>query len=240
MLRRHSDNREIIIDNIEKVPMYATYLGVVSLTPDKILIYVNHDFPENIRESTVIHELLHVLLDHEGFPSIAVNEDKSRYASPDADRALSYIRDHFDSTIDHPQVFYREINEFDIDVDSYFDIQVKQKENRFLKGVERARTRKKKDKSYYFIRQQDILTGIDYYSYPSRHRKTIQEMFRSLYPEVFEYCDTLYSKLKFNNPKEVFYSAQQMKKDIIIFGEKNGLSEYNKIWDAMDILWQEL
>ena len=230
-LGEHSDTREIIIDDIKKIPRYSSYLGVCKQTPVKILIYINYDYPENIQEAVIIHELLHVQIKHEGFPRVVINENKSRNANPEAIRVLRYIRDHFNSTIEHPQVFYREINEFDIDVDSYFDVQVERKKHRFER-----RTERKKDKNYYFLRQQDILIGIDYYSYPSKHRKMIQKMFRNLYPETYNYCNTLYRKLKFNNPNEVYTSAQKIKKDIIRYGRKNGLSEINKIWDAMDIL----
>ena len=64
----------------------------------------------------------------------------------------------------------------------------------------------------------------------------IQKLFRSLYPETSKYCNTLYKKLKFNNPNEVYNSAQIIKKDIITYGRKNGLSTINKLWDSLDIL----
>jgi hypothetical protein len=231
MLREHSDTREIIIDDIKKIPRYSSYIGVCRQTSNEILIYSNYGFPENIQEANIIHELLHVLLDHEGFPRVEINKNKFRNANPEAKKVLSYLRDHFRSTIDHPQVFNREINEFDIDVCSYFDIQVEQKKHRFERRVEG-----KKDKNYYFLRQQDILIGLDYYSFPSKHRRMIQKIFRSLYPETYKYCNTLYKKLKFNNPNEVYTSAQKIKKDIIRYGRKKGLSKINKLWDAIDIL----
>jgi len=67
----------------------------------------------------------------------------------------------------------------------------------------------------------------------------IQNIIRSLNNETYKYCKSLYRKLKFNNPKEAYNSAQQIKKDIIRYGRKNSLSKINKYWDAMNILSRE-
>ncbi len=146
-------------------------------------------------------------------------------------KILRYIRDQFASIIAHPQVFSREKNEFDLEIDSYFDAQVDQKKHRF-----ELRTDKIKDESKYFVRQQDILFGLDYFSYPPKHKKIIQNIFRDLYPEAYKSCNNLNKKLKFNNPRECLNSAQKIKQHIIRYGRKKRLLIPNKIWDAMDVL----
>jgi len=232
MLRVHSDNRQIIIDDITKLDKYTNYLGACTETHEKIFIYINYSFPEDIQEQVVIHEILHIILGHEGFPRVIINDNLTREASPEAMKIFRYMRDQFHSVIEHPQVFSREINDFDFDLDNYFNAQVEIKKDRFERRANRIN-----DKSDYFVRQQDILIGLDYYSYPEKHRKIIQKMFRNLYPEAYKSCRNLWGKLKFNNPQECYKSAQRIKKHIIRYGRKKKLLKTNIYWVAQDIIF---
>jgi len=232
MLRRYSDNREIIVDNINKLDKYTTYLGVCTQTPENIYVYINYSYSENIQEACFVHEILHIILDHEGYPNIAINNLKMRNIKPEFHNTLHYLRYNFASVITHPIVFSREINLFDFNIDEYFEIQVEKK-------VERFNKRKPKKRSLIneiFLNQQDILVGLDYFSYPTQYKDKIIKIFKEQYPGPHKSCLSLYKKLEFTTPNECYISANKIKKHLIKYAKRKGANKINIFWDALDIV----
>ena len=78
MLKTKLDNREIILDDIKTLPKYTTYLGVCKETDKKIFVYINTSFSKNTQEAIFIHEILHKVLHHEGYPDIQIHSLKLR------------------------------------------------------------------------------------------------------------------------------------------------------------------
>lgn len=230
MLREHSDNREIIIGDISSLLKYNTYLGAVNETQEAINIYLNTSYSEKIQEATLVHEILHVILTHEGYPKIIINNIKLKKINPQVHEVVHYLRDQFNSIIEHPIVFSREINLFNLDIDEYFKIQVEKKIERFDK-------RKLKEiKNIIFINQQDILIGLDYFNYPQKHKEEILNVFKERNPDSYRSCLSLYKKLKFNTIKDCYRSAYKIKNHIIKYGKRKGKHKLNILWDTLDVM----
>ena len=76
MLKEYSDNREIIIKDISCHPTSKNSLGAVIEMPETIIVYLNTLYSEKIQEATFVHEILHVILNLEGYPQIIKNKIK--------------------------------------------------------------------------------------------------------------------------------------------------------------------
>ncbi|MCL0094401.1 hypothetical protein M1N58_00675 [Dehalococcoidales bacterium] len=152
-------------------------------------MYLNLTKPEDVREAVFVHEVLHIVLHHEGFPGIAI---RARFLSPSDAQALEKLRDRFSSTIDHLQVYKRMITEFNLNFDLYFDGLVQAKIRRFGKFSYNTSV---KDAKYYFYVQQDILDGLEYYQYPNLYSQRILAIFKETCPEGFASCLALREKI---------------------------------------------
>lgn len=82
MLREHSDNREITVRDIKESPVATSYLGTVMQSPESITVYLNFSYLEKVYEAVTVHELLHVVLDYEGFPDVVIGENVARTLPP--------------------------------------------------------------------------------------------------------------------------------------------------------------
>lgn len=103
-------------------------------------------------------------------------------------KMLFKLQQQFSSTIEHPEIFRRMISEFDLDVDAYFNAQVRQKLRRFEKSLEKST---RKDGEYHFYRQQDILVGVELFFYPEPYKEEILNTFKEFYPGAFQSCLSL-------------------------------------------------
>ncbi len=69
---------------------------------DNIRVYVSKEYPE----STIVHELLHVILRLQGYPTVAVDETRVTTQLPEAMRAcMPVLRGSLASTADHPEIY---------------------------------------------------------------------------------------------------------------------------------------
>jgi hypothetical protein len=241
MLRKYTD-KNILVKDIRELagrpsfPGVESYLGASENTSENIIIYLNFSYP-NTCEATFIHEMLHKILRYEGFPEVIIDQEKANTLHIQYKQFLPKLQSLFSSIIDHPEIFRRIESEFDLDLHSYYQIQVQQKINRFHKSWKEE----PKNDQYYFFRQQDILIGLEYFFYPPIYKERILQVFNELSPDAYASCSSLYEKVKkigFYTPESAHQSGKMIKAHIIRYGERKGARIFNKTWEALEIKLQ--
>ncbi len=231
--------KPLIIEDLNKLKLTGkdysvSDLGVSEERDDKIYIWLSDQYPEAV----FLHEILHVILRYQGYPQICINRDfvKKHYPA----QVLSSLKNFqimFASTIEHPEVFRRLEQHFSIDLNKYFDLQVKQQHKRINSKLNKSITAN--SPPYYLFRQQDILFGLDYFLWGERGKELLA-LINEQYPLTYQSCCSLFDKIKktgFTTPDAAHQSAQTVKDHLIEFGQINFLSEYyNNIWVALDII----
>jgi hypothetical protein len=223
------DIRELASD-----PVYysaSSYLGATLNTPEFIIIYLSDKYPE----ASFVHEILHIILDYEGFPNVSINEGFARRNLPSQlINVLPKLQSNLSSTIDHPEVYRRIESDYNLDLEAYYEIEFQQKVNRFNKMISIS----KSNEQYYFFRQQDILIGLDYFLWRD-HGEKLLKLFRKYYPDAYSSCLSLFKKISksgFKTPKQSYQSAKAIKMHLINYGKKMLLKKkYNDLWKALEI-----
>jgi len=230
---RKYDKREIQIKNIQNLPHNKTALGGVDDSGKDIIIYLNYDMPFEIQEETCVHEILHIILEHEGYPTISIKRKYYNNLSENSKKLVRRAIGQFIDSIQHPIIFNREINDYHLDVDKCFSQQVIQKVNRFKK-----RKTNVKKQHFYFLNQQDILVSMEYFYYPKKYSDSVLEKYSVFSPDAYRSSKKLFKKIEnvgFINPISCYRSASIIKKHIIKYGKRKGLIKYNYIWENIEI-----
>lgn len=214
----------------------VNYLGSAKEYLNKIEVHLNLTKPEDVREAVFVHEVLHIVLHHEGFPGIATRADLVRFLSPSDAQALEKLRNRFSSTIDHLQIYKRMITEFNLNFDLYFDALVQAKIRRFGKFSSNTPV---KNAKYYFYVQQNILDGLDYYQYPDPYSQRILTIFRETCSEGFASCLALHEKTEkvgYSTAPLAYRCADLVRNQIIKYGHKKGVGMFNQFWSALNVV----
>jgi hypothetical protein len=204
----------VIVKDISEFTQFKiNTLGAVDRKEDKIVIYLSNKCPEQ----SYLHELIHVILGYEGYPEATINEEFLNKNIPSKwHRLIPKLQADFSSVITHPEVFRRMGEEYSLDIDSYYKIQVQQKIDRFTKAI-----RNKNDPYYYFYRQQDILQGLDFFMWPD-HNEKLLAIFKKDFPETYDSCVLLKTGLEaigFRTPEATRESAKTIKEHIVNYGK---------------------
>lgn len=209
------------------------YLGATKESNDHITVALNPNKPDT-NEATFVHELLHIMLDYEGFPNILINES---YATtnipPPLWSQLPKLQSYFSSVLEHPEIYRRMRENYDLDMERYFNALLTQKLNRFNKKKWRN------DQEMVFSNQQDILDGLEYFYYSANQSEQILSCFRNNSESSYNSCLRLHEKIEkigTHTPYSCHKSAKAIKAHIIKYGEKRNLSLLNNMWKALDIV----
>jgi len=206
----------------------VTYLGACCEEDSAIRIWCSDKCPE----ATFVHEILHRILEYEGFPRVDVSEEYLTTSPPRFINAVMRLRDNFSSTIEHPEVFRRMREDYKLDLPHYYHFEVKQKLHRFKVGSSITVSHPE----YYFHQQQDILIGLDFYLWGNQ-AKVLFDVFRQVSPEAFKACEQLHGILHevgFSTPDQMAKSAQLIHGHIIEFGHQHNLkAEFQDMWKAI-------
>jgi len=232
-------DKPIIIKSLQEVANESRiqgiegYLGATIETPDHILIALNENKPET-HENSFVHEILHKMLDYEGFPKVSVNQDYAKKnLPPNLQVHLIKLLSFFHSVIQHPEIYKRMREDYKLDMDSYFCALLIQKRNRFDK--------KKSDddqQRLIFSKQQDILDGLEYMYYNKNQKNEILRIFKDKSISAYNSCLGLHkaiSKIGIHTPQSCLMVAGKIKAHIIKYGDKRGLGLLNNMWKAIEI-----
>ncbi len=209
------------------------YFGATYEHADHIEVALNPNHPDSL-ETSFVHELLHIMLDHEGFPSVTINKT---YATAHVPQqlwpGLPKLQSYFSSVLQHPEVYRRMRNEYTLDMEAYFGSLVTQKTNRFKKASTTDQ------QQLLFLHQQDILDGLEYFYYNDEHRAQILGLFKSKSPSAYQSCLGLHrsiEKIGMHTPQSCHKSAEAIKSRLIKHGAKRGLLPvFNSQWHAIQI-----
>lgn len=241
ILRRYTDKPIEVKDiaeftNHPSTANIVNYLGASKEYSSKIEIHLNLTKPEDVREAVFVHELLHIVLHHEGFPGIATRADMVRFLQPSDAQVLEKLRDRFWTTIDHLQVYKRMVTNFSLSFDLYFEELVQAKIRRFGQFSYDAHA---KDAEYYFQVQQNILDGLDYHQFPNPYGQRILTVFRETCPEGFASCLALHEKINkigYSTPQLMHRCANLVRDQIIKYGHKKSVGTLNQFWSALNVV----
>ncbi len=224
------DIKELILPDS---PKPVTYCGATDETEDSFIIWLSGKCPEE----TFVHEVIHQILHLEGFPAVLIDDYYLENTIPKKyHNLIDKLSGFLGSTFSHPEVFRRMETLYDFDLDNCYEMEFRQKMNRFKKSF----SDETKDKNnLLFSDQQEILTGLDYYLWGESHKKTLTDIQLINFPSAYNACVDLYkrcSKIGFSTPSNMHKSAQLIKKTIIDYGENNHLNkDINNLWRALDI-----
>jgi len=208
------------------------YLGATFETADHILIALNENRPET-HENSFVHEMLHKMLDYEGFPKVSANQDYvKKNLPPNLQVHLTKLLSFFSSVIKHPEIYKRMREDYNLDMESYFCGLLIQKRNRFDKK------KNDDDQQLIFSNQQDILDGLEYMYYNNNQKNEILRIFKDKSISPYNSCLGLHkaiSKIGIHTPQSCLTAAGKIKAHIIKYGDKRGLGLLNNMWKAIEI-----
>jgi len=217
MLREKGEKREIIINNISNLNIKNTsaLLGGIKYFENKkgsITVSLNTKFSENIQTAVFHHELLHLISAYEGWPMVRFHGNKTVLTQNEREYLVTFQKE-LASIFQHPYVYSRMINDFELDYETYFDTQVQLKKNLLTKSIKKYANSVEKT-------QEDIFKAIDYYHYPEKNKKEILDFYRQVNYPAYKINRSLSKKTKFDTPMAVKKSFNLVKKEVIKLGRK--------------------
>ncbi len=213
----------------------AGYAGSGREYTSRIEIHLNHDLNERMCEAVYVHEMLHILMYHQGFPTVGLPAKAIQFLMPEEVQRLQKLRDVFASDLDHLSIYKRMISDYSLDFEEYFGWQVQAKTRRFGKFAYNVQA---KDSAYYFIIQQDILDSVNYFAFPEPFQRQILAMFEQLCPDGYRSCVSLYEKLEkigSGTPALVYKSANLIREHIIKYGWRRQVTA-NSLWRTLQVV----
>lgn len=231
-LRLHTSKRVVVrpVSEFHHPSFAGSYLGAVDESDEAINVYISELCPEQ----SLVHEVLHKVLDCEGFPNAWIDAGFAKGALPAGMlRALPALQAAFTSTVQHPEVFRRMEDDYDLDLDGYYALQAGQK----LGRLERL-SANENPVLYHFFRQEDILLCLDCLLWGGHGRKVLA-YFRETFAEAHASCLELAEKVRargFSTPGAALESALAIREHIMDYGERNLADRrLNDMWRALDV-----
>lgn len=233
-------NKPVIITTLEEFSMrlginfIQGYLGANKEFNDYIVVALNEYKPES-HESTFVHELIHSILRHEQFPRVMINEQFiNNYIPKDLWSDLTKLVCFFQSSIEHPVIYERMRNNYQLDMEKYFNLLLVNKKNRLSKK-NNFKTREER----LFSDQQDILDGLEYHCYDEPQKTEILKILKVESRNAYDSCYSMNQAItntRIHDPLSCHKSAEIIKAAIIKYGEKRHIGNLNKMWKALDIV----
>jgi hypothetical protein len=214
------------------VPLVKDFLGVYYYFDNKHIIAVNYNKPETI-ESSFVHECCHAIMKHEKY-----SEFEYKYFETDTlefINTLKFITSILTSAIQHPKVYRMMEEDFNIDMNIYFEGIIFQKNER----LEKQPTISNQNLDHkIFLIQQNIIDGLEYLYYPLKYKNDILKKLMTICPNSYDYLKGLEkAKLDFMTLKSHKKSSQDFLDKIKKYGVKKTESQnLNVIWDRINLV----
>lgn len=230
LLSKYTD-KEVVVGDIRQSGL--TCLAGNYEADDHYGIGLNYSFPSNVLEAAFVHEVQEIILLREGFPLVSIDQMQMSLLSEEYKEPLPKLAAFFQSVILHPEVFRRMHSDYQLDMESYLDIEMQQKQarlDRYGKGPFDC------TEDYFLSRQQDILWGLDYFNYGSQRAETLLKAFYNLFPFECHLCERLYEdvvKGSLRTPPETRASAEMIHAAIKEYAEDKDCATINGMWSAL-------
>lgn len=208
------------------------FLGVGKEFDNHFMIAVNYNKPESI-ESTYVHEVLHLILAYEGFPKVYIDNDiLQKTVPPRMHQSIHMLAAYFDSTIDHPEIYTRMKDGYNLDMESYFGGLLIQKQTRFNSK------RNGDPNEVLFDLQQNILDSVEYFYYQNK-KEEILTLYKGVSPRAYSSSvklNAIINKIGFSTPAKALKMANEIMRHIIRFGVKRQLHpSLTNLWKSLVI-----
>lgn len=232
------DSREILTIPISEFETKfnikcRTYSGVVTLDDKFLWVGLREDYSQKLNEAIFVHEILHKILEYENYPNILINEEKL-LQNPQLlkhRKAIEKLQAFFNSIIEHPEIYRRMKEDYNLDTEVYFKNLVQQKTNRFNKNQDTDANNK------ILKNQQDILDGIEYQFYDEPYKSQINKLFKektSVAPRSVNLTKKL-SKIGLYSPEQCLKAAKEVKSNLIRYARSKEIKDQNNLFYYLDI-----
>lgn len=220
-------------------PYIRTWTGAATEEKDRFVIALNHKKP-NTHEATFVHEVIHMMLSYSKYPRISYDEMYARKNLPQDFSSilpiLQGVQSTLSSSIEHPEV-YRQMNEnYDLNVDAYFQDLLKQK----LHKIDNFRYSSLNER--IFLDQQTVVECIEYHYYSPSAKDELLRVVARKSATGLEIASRLIEELDDNwaqSPETCLNAARLILKRVIQYGDNNELGIANNIWKALRVVPQK-
>ncbi len=211
------------------LPNIKEYFGVHNFNGKEHIIGVNSNKPET-NETTFVHECIHGIMVAEGFPRV---EYLYLTGNPQEEKILKILTSYFSSSIQHPEIYRRMNDDFELNMSKYFQGLIIQKKNRLQKKPDNFNN----DIEKVFSIQQDIIDGHEYFFYEPKSKTEILNELQEKSNGAYNFLLGIQkAKFDFYTPNSNRESAKKFLKKIIKYGEKRiGSSLTKRFWSNLKI-----
>ena len=212
------------------MPSMRNYSGATIEEPERFVIALNHKRPQT-QEASFVHEVIHQILVYSKYPMMSFDEDfVRRNLPPNHFSIMLQLQGKAISSIEHPEVYRQMIENYDLDMDQYFNDLVSQKLNR------QSKTRSNLIADRIFSDQQDILEAIEYNYYSDKAKELLLPKFSKVSTTAVEIASDLINSLEdhwFRKPEKSLKAGRIILTRIIQHGDSNELGAINNVWKAL-------
>jgi len=215
-LRENGIQNKIHLRDIrEKHPNISNSILATTLfkpnTENPICIGINTSFSEDIQTSSTIHELLHIISMTEGWPLIKYKRNIS--LTKNEIEFLDKYEGEISSIFQHPYVFSRMINDYNLNHEEYFNIQVNIFKKHLIKSI-------KKFNNSIERTQTDIFSAVNYFHYPEQQKKDILDFYRTTNFQAYKINRDVEKKITWNTAEDARKAFSIYKKEVLNIGKK--------------------
>lgn len=217
------------------MPNMRSYLGASIEESSRFVIAINHEKPDT-NESTFVHEVIHFILAYTKYPRFIHDENYARQNVKQENLPLiAQLVSRFSLSIEHPEVYRQMIENYNLDIESYFDGLLIQKIHRL------KIPRPSSHGEQIFSDQQDIVEGIEYLYYLPHIKKKLLKIFSEKSPTAHQIILELNEEFGAGwaqSPDTLFVVANKILNRIIRYGESHNLGDLNQLWKSLRIIPQ--
>jgi hypothetical protein len=228
-------NKEIIfLSNQEFEKQFETKLngnGAHYYFEDKHYISIDENLSEEIAECTFVHECLHAILRSERYPCAYIIGKGDM--NPEMRNSLLNISGSVTNAIHHPIIYKRMNENYNLNLDKYFDEIVEAKAKRLYQIKNNIGSEIEK----IYLTQQNFIDSIEYFFYPINQKKNIFNELRLNFVDNYQSIINIKeSKLKFGTAKDACSTIEFMLEKIRKYAISRNAEILNKqVWDRIVI-----
>lgn len=227
LLRKYT-NKPIIIKNI--LDLGLTYSGANIENDSEIIIYLRNDLSVTHQESVYIHELLHSIIRYQGYPDVHFIIPSAFANEPQTENVLKKISGDLSSSLTHPKIYNMMINDFNLDIEEYFNELVKSKDILY----NRPEPELEHDKVFRI--QQGAVIGYEVLFYQSSQKEIVLNLMKEKEPDAYNVLQKIkrdvakYDCSKINDINNIF---KIIIKHIKKYASNKKIRKINNFWDAL-------
>jgi len=231
-------DKPIILTTIEEearrtnTPYIIGWTGAATEEADRFIIALNHDEPDT-HESTFVHEVIHFILWYSKYPKISIDETYARTYIPTNLRSiLPGLVSTLTSSIEHPEVYRQMSDNYDLDMEAYFQNLLRQKVQKVNSFTYSSL------KELLFLNQQTIVECIEYHYYSPSVKDELLRLVERKSADGYQIAASVIDEIDDNwaqSPENFRNAARLVLNRVIQYGDNNGFGVGENIWKALRV-----